>query len=509
MNLFADMGVQPTSLDSALVAASKSTDTTAPTAAISTPAAGSSQSNGSKVTVTGTAADVGGRVAGVEVSVDGGDTWHAADGTTSWTYQYIQREVGPATIRARAMDDSANIGAPVEPQRVRGLPVQPLRRRRAEEPIGRATTPPPSWACGSSPPATASSPASGSTRARGTPARTSGPSGPRAGEKLDSVTFAGETTTGWQTASFASPVAVAAGQTYVVSYRVPNGRYAADAYAFSSAPHNTGPLLVDGGFGATPAGVYGPAGTFPSQSYQNTNYFVDVLFSTQDASPLIATSQTPAPDSSSVSTKTKVSARFSKPMAAGTPGLVLKDSTGATVPGATSYDAATRTITFTPTQFLAGFVTYTATLSGTDTSGNQITAGKTWSFTTGRASVTARSLPLHAVRRGPPPHRAGGERRYADHAGRALHLDQERPHRGHQVLQGAGQHRQPHRHAVVRGRHRARHGNVHQRVEQRLADPHLQPGRVHHQGHHVRRVVPVQRGVLDDTQRVLGRGPVA
>ena len=50
-----------------------------------------------------------------------------------------------------------------------------------------------------------------------------------------------------------------------------------------------------GGFGATPAGVYGNAGHVPdSSSYQNTNYYVDVaLHRPTDASPLIATNQWP------------------------------------------------------------------------------------------------------------------------------------------------------------------------------------------------------------------------
>ena len=40
VNLLADMGAQPTTLDAGLVAATKSTDTTGPTATITSPAAG-------------------------------------------------------------------------------------------------------------------------------------------------------------------------------------------------------------------------------------------------------------------------------------------------------------------------------------------------------------------------------------------------------------------------------------------------------------------------------------
>ena len=95
-------------------------------------------------------------------------------------------------------------------------------------------------------------------------------------------------------------------------------------------------------------------------------------------------SHVPAPSSSAIPATTTVSARFSKPMAPGTPGLTLVDSNGATVAGTRSYDATTRTITFTPSAPLASFVRYTATLAGTDAQGNPIASGGTWSFTTAK-----------------------------------------------------------------------------------------------------------------------------
>ncbi len=44
--------------------------------------------------------------------------------------------------------------------------------------------------------------------------------------------FTGETDTGWQTATFAQPVAVSAGTSYVVSYTDPSGHYAVQKDAF-------------------------------------------------------------------------------------------------------------------------------------------------------------------------------------------------------------------------------------------------------------------------------------
>ena len=204
------------------------------------------------------------------------------------------------------------------------------------------------------------------------------------GERLAEVTFANETSTGWQTAAFATPVAVTAGQTYVVSYTVPNGRYAVQSDAFSAAGYNATSLQVDGGFGATPAGVYADPGRYPTSSYRNSNYFVDVTFTTTDESPLIAMNRWPLPDSSSVPSTTTVSAKYSKAVVAGTEGLTLKDALGDIVPGTTSYDTSTRAITFTPDNPLNGFVKYTATLTGTDNQGNPITTGKSWSFTTAK-----------------------------------------------------------------------------------------------------------------------------
>ena len=87
------MGAQPATLMSGLTAATQSTDHTPPTSTITSPAAGASINNGSSLTVSGTSTDSGGGVvAGVEVSIDGGATWHpattmsSAATTVSWSY---------------------------------------------------------------------------------------------------------------------------------------------------------------------------------------------------------------------------------------------------------------------------------------------------------------------------------------------------------------------------------------------------------------------------------------
>lgn len=109
VNLLADMGVQPVSLQPGLVPAAASTDSTPPVANVVTPAGANI---GQTQLLTGTASDSGGVVGAVEVSTDNA-TWHPAEGRTNWRYGWTV--TGPSTVRARAIDDSGNIGSPTAP----------------------------------------------------------------------------------------------------------------------------------------------------------------------------------------------------------------------------------------------------------------------------------------------------------------------------------------------------------------------------------------------------------
>ncbi len=102
----------------------------------------------------------------------------------------------------------------------------------------------------------------------------------RSGQRLASATFTNETATGWQMVRFATPVSISANTTYVASYLAPRGRYSATDNAFASQGITNGPLtaLASGVDGENGVYLYGSGG-FPTQSYQSTNYFVDVLFS--------------------------------------------------------------------------------------------------------------------------------------------------------------------------------------------------------------------------------------
>jgi hypothetical protein len=386
VNLLADMGAQPSTLAADLIRAGISTDRTSPSATITSPAAGATVANGSSVTVTGTAADAGGGiVAAVEVSTDGGDQWHRADGTTNWTYTYLQQGIGAADIRVRAVDDSAN------------FPATPTSR-----PV---TSTGPFSVFGEQTPSTPDS-GDGSSVELGlrlVPSQDGFISGVRffksaantgshtgslwssSGVRLATVAFTEESASGWQSAAFSRPVPVAAGTTYVVSYSAPAGHYAvtADYWAYRGIPE--GPLTVPGGYDVD-AGVYNTSvGAFPADSYRQSNYFVDAVFTDVDSSGLTASAQWPLPGASSVPVDTTVSAVLSRDVTASSVTITVTDQLGAAVAGATGYDPATRTATFTPAAPLSGFVTYSVELSATATgAAGGVASGGTWSFTTVR-----------------------------------------------------------------------------------------------------------------------------
>lgn len=381
VNLLADMGAQPGSLMPGLAAATKSADTTAPTTTIATPSAGQSIAHGTSVTITGTAADVGGRVAGVEVSTDDGSTWHAATGTTSWTYTYLQQGSGSVTLKARAIDDSANFAG-----------AGTTRQVNVTGPFS---------AFGALTPSIASADDNQSVELglRFTPEVDGFVAGVRfykgtantgqhvgalwdsTGAKLAGVVFGAETAAGWQTAEFTTPVQVYAGQEYTVSYTAPNGGYSMQA-RFWPYTARTSPITVSSAVGAAAAGVYGIAGARPTSTWNESNYFVDLVFTKSDTSPLRVLTRAPAAGVSSVPLTTDVRATFSRAADPATVSLTVTDSGGQAVPGAVTYDAATRTAILIPSQSLAAKTTYTVAISAADTNGVALEPGAGWSFTT-------------------------------------------------------------------------------------------------------------------------------
>ena len=109
-----------------------------------------------------------------------------------------------------------------------------------------------------------------------------------AGTKLATATFAGETSTGWQTVRFATAVPVTPGTTYTASYHTTTGYYAVKQGTFANGA-TIGTGVVKGS-----AGVfrYGSV-AFPTGTYLYSAYFVDVLFQ-----PVSDPTPTPTPTTS-------------------------------------------------------------------------------------------------------------------------------------------------------------------------------------------------------------------
>ena len=102
------------------------------------------------------------------------------------------------------------------------------------------------------------------------------------GKLLGSVTFTNETSSGWQQATFATPIAISAKTTYVVSYHTNTGYYASTSPGLAAAV-NTPPLhaLASGAAGGNGVYIYKSTSGFPTQTYNSSNYWVDVVFKTQ------------------------------------------------------------------------------------------------------------------------------------------------------------------------------------------------------------------------------------
>ena len=105
MNLFADMGAQPQTLQSGLVPATAHERHGHTDLHDHVAVNGRQVLANSTVTITGTAQDAGGgSVAGVEVSVDGGSTWRHATGPQRLDLQLVDRQPanrGPEEPRRR------------------------------------------------------------------------------------------------------------------------------------------------------------------------------------------------------------------------------------------------------------------------------------------------------------------------------------------------------------------------------------------------------------------------
>ena len=360
------MGVQPGALEAGLVPANKTTDTTKPVSTINAPSG--TPTVGQAVTITGAASDVGGVVAAVEVSTDNGTSWHRANGDETWSYTFVPATGGSYAIRSRAVDDSVNLETPgagrtltVAGPAYAGVftptakPVIDIARDPSSVELGVKIQPSVSGTIGG-------------VRFYKGPGNTGTHTGTlwsSTGTQLATATFANESATGWQTVTFASPVSVTAGATYVASYHTSGGAYSADANFFTTSVTN-GSITAPSSAAAGGNGVfrYGAATVFPNQTFQNQNYWVDVLFSPGTVGP----NQPPVAVNDSGFTTPR-----GTPTTIPTSALLANDTdpngdslTVSSVANATNGSAvlnANSTITFTPTASYTGPASFSYTVS--------------------------------------------------------------------------------------------------------------------------------------------------
>lgn len=413
VNLLADMGAQPATIQAGLLAASQSLDNLPPTSLFNSPGAGASLPQESPVTITGSSIDTGGGVvAAVNISVDGGATWKRVEGTDAWSYSWTPMVLGPATIKVIAVDDSGNQQTPETTLNVTVVPPPPQTCpctiwNNTLAPQNALETDDSSVELGLKFRADDSGIVTGVRFYKGGPTNGGTHVGhlwSSAGALLGTVTFIGETASGWQQAMFDTPIPVTANTTYVVSYFAPMGHYPADENYFVTSRDRT-PLhaLSSSQSGGNGLYLYSATGGFPTESYNATNYWVDVVYVDAASLPLQVSAVTPAAGATGVLQSAAPKALFSRtldPASVSSSTVFMRDGANALVPTTVAYNATEKSVTLTPSLPLQLAQVYTVTLKGgatathlTDASGTPLAADYTWSFTTAAtAPVTTYSI---------------------------------------------------------------------------------------------------------------------
>lgn len=106
----------------------------------------------------------------------------------------------------------------------------------------------------------------------------------------------------------------------------------------------------------------------------------------EDSTPPVVSTVSPADGESNVESTISITATFDDPMLASTLNTANFTVTGVSsgsVSGTVSYDGNSKTVTFTPSQVLRAYDTYTATLSTAvqNTAALSLATAESWSFT--------------------------------------------------------------------------------------------------------------------------------
>ncbi|SDG10243.1 Ig-like domain-containing protein [Lentzea fradiae] len=390
VNFLADMGVQPYQLwgPDQLTISGAITDTAPPGVQITN--LPSQSTVGQPYTFGGTVIDAAGRVAGVEVSTDGGNRWHYADwqaGQTTWSYTYTPSQSGTAQLRVRAVDDSLNLSSPVSATPSVGAKTCPCGMFSGLE-VPKVTSADDSsqLELGAKWRAATDGYVRGVKFYKGTgnTGTHTGSLWSANGDLLATGTFTNETATGWQTLLFPVPVPVQGNTTYIVSYFTPTGHFAYDSGGFYQQQAYMQPItgLMSGVDG--PNGVFRFGAGFPNSTFDHTNYWVDVVWAPDpgpDTRAPLQTEKSPVADAGSVALTAAVSGTFDENVTLSSAQVTVTGPNGA-VTGTKSISNDARTITFTPSAPLAAATAYTVTMRAADTAGN-LSAQTSWTFTTG------------------------------------------------------------------------------------------------------------------------------
>jgi hypothetical protein len=148
------------------------------------------------------------------------------------------------------------------------------------------------------------------------------------GTLLARGTFADKADNGWQDMSFATPVTILPGRTYIASYFTPATKYAFQYGYFRDEARTVGPVTALKARDGRPNGVHcyeDAACSFPNRAFRDSTYWVTPLWvgsndeptgpppAGDEKAPRVAAS-TPAPNAKRVAPGARITVRFSEPV---------------------------------------------------------------------------------------------------------------------------------------------------------------------------------------------------
>jgi hypothetical protein len=338
----------------------------------------------------------------VEVSTDGGLNWAPALGTSPWTFTWIPSAAGSAHVESRAVDEDGTAETPGPGVAITIVPAPP--------PICPGTI----WPLGTVPEITddgAGLPIEVGVRFRSDVDgmieairfyKVWNVTGPHTvnlwtadGRNLGFARLDIAPVSGWHDIRFEVPILIERDSEYVASVHMPGGHYALGPTYFFPVGVDRPPLHAPGNRIGAGNGVYsyGNDSSFPDSTFNESNYWVDVRFTTQSAdmvAPRI-TAISPGNGAAAAPVQGEIRVTFSEPIDPATvtdSSFVLLDAIGVPVRGVVEYAVAAHAATLR-TVSLAYGATYSVRLSAEirDPAGNALEAPSRWRFTTERPSL--------------------------------------------------------------------------------------------------------------------------